>query len=86
MAQKGSPKGKQYACHIPIVHFVAKNTIHRIKLLNMNERWWYLITGVIIGWAFKIPFFIKYYRRIKKMKDYERKMHIERLEKNIKDS
>jgi len=37
----------------------------------MSEKYWYLLLGVAIGWAFKIPFLIKWYRELRKTRSYE---------------
>lgn len=54
----------------------------------MDTKWWYLITGIVIGWLFKIPFLIKWYRELKKTRGYEemkRQEKITLLEKRIKE-
>lgn len=37
----------------------------------MEERYVYLIIGVIIGWITKLPFLIKWYKELKETKDYK---------------
>jgi hypothetical protein len=46
----------------------------------MQEKHWYLITGIIIGWIFKIPFLIKWYKDLKKTRAYEEMKNIEHVE------
>lgn len=37
----------------------------------MEEKYVYLIIGVIIGWITKLPFLIKWYKELKETKDYK---------------
>lgn len=53
----------------------------------MPEKYWYLISGIVIGWIFKVPFLIKWYRDLKKTRGYEemkRQEHIKKLEERFK--
>jgi len=45
----------------------------------MENKYWYLIYGFLLGWATKIPFLIKWYRQLKKTRAYEKmqdKIHV----------
>jgi len=49
----------------------------------MDEKYWYLIVGVVIGWVLKIPFLIKWYRELRRTRSYERMkdlIHVKELE------
>ena len=42
----------------------------------MEQKHWFFLIGVIIGWVTKFPFLLKWYKELKKTKDYkEMKMH-----------
>lgn len=52
----------------------------------MDEKYWYLLAGIVIGWALKIPFLAKWYKDLKKTRDYQelkRLEHIEELERRM---
>ncbi len=39
---------------------------------QMENKWWYLIGGVVIGWITKVPFLIKWYKDLRGTKNYRR--------------
>lgn len=45
----------------------------------MNEKYIFLLAGIIIGWIIKAPFLIKYYRSIKKDRE-----HMEKIADNFR--
>lgn len=38
----------------------------------MEQKHWYLIIGIAIGWITKVPFLLKWYRDLKKTRGYEK--------------
>lgn len=38
----------------------------------MEQKHWYLIIGILIGWVTKFPLLLKWYRKIQKTKEYKR--------------
>lgn len=38
----------------------------------MDEKYWYLIIGVVIGWITKFPLLLKWYRELRKTRAYEK--------------
>jgi hypothetical protein len=43
--------------------------------------------GIVIGWIFKFPFLLKWYKELKETRDYQemkRKKHIEEIEEFIR--
>ena len=52
----------------------------------MDEKYWYILVGVVIGWVTKIPFLIKWYRELRNTRDYQeykRLEHAEELERKM---
>lgn len=52
----------------------------------MDEKYWYLLVGVLIGWVTKVPFLIKWYKELKNTRDYQelkRLEHAEELERKM---
>lgn len=52
----------------------------------MDEKYWYLLVGVLIGWVIKVPFLIKWYKELKNTRDYQelkRLEHAEELERRM---
>ena len=38
----------------------------------MTDKYWYLIIGIAIGWITKVPFLIKWYRDLRRTREYKR--------------
>lgn len=38
----------------------------------MEQKYWFLIIGVVIGWITKFPLVLKWYRELKKTRDYQK--------------
>lgn len=38
----------------------------------MADKYIYLISGIIIGWVTKFPLLVKWYRELKRTKDYKK--------------
>lgn len=47
----------------------------------MDEKHWYLIIGIVIGWITKFPLLLKWYRELKRTKEYKRMKMIFTLKK-----
>lgn len=48
----------------------------------MEQKYWYLIIGIAIGWITKVPFIIKWYRDLKNTRAYEKMrdaVHVEEM-------
>lgn len=53
----------------------------------METKYIYLIIGVVLGWITKVPFLIKWYRDLKKTKEYKKMqdaIHIKEVEERFK--
>ena len=53
----------------------------------MDEKHWYLIIGVVIGWITKFPLLLKWYRELKRTKEYKRMqddIHFEEIKERWK--
>lgn len=53
----------------------------------MDEKHWYLIIGIVIGWITKFPLLLKWYRELKRTKEYKRMqddIHFEEIKERWK--
>lgn len=42
----------------------------------MEQKYWYLIVGIGIGWITKVPFLIKWYRELRRTRNYKKMMDV----------
>ena len=47
----------------------------------MGSEYFYLIYGILIGWATKVPFLIKWYKELRSTNDYIKAERFKRLYK-----
>jgi hypothetical protein len=50
----------------------------------MEERYWFLIIGIVIGWITKFPLLLKWYNELKATRDYEKAMRYKRYTRLLK--
>jgi len=54
----------------------------------MEQKYWYLIVGVIIGWITKFPLVLKWYRELRRTRSYEKMrdaIHFEEMKKKYNE-